>query len=147
MVELHYELSTVMFRSEAGGVCGVHLTHEAAERLHQYLEELKDKGVTKAQVLRLPGFYSLSQIFPEYRDPRLFPRTTIGGGLLVPERRAEAVAGDLDRILSNPHNWELKIEGWADEKPQVASTLRRLLESTREEWDRKSKRATDALVF
>lgn len=147
MVELHYDLSTVRFRYETGGVfgCGVHLTREATEELHQYLEDLKSSGVAKAEELRLPGLYSLSQIFPEYRDSRLFPRTTIGGWLLIPERNAETVAGDLDRILSNPHNWVPQTEGWAKDNPHLASIIRSL-ESTREEWDRRNRRATDALI-
>jgi hypothetical protein len=123
MVEIYYDLSTVQFRSETGGVSGVSLTEEARRDLYQYLDVMKNKGIAEAgNILHPPG-----QTFPEHYDR---------GWLLIPEKNEETVARDLETILKNPHNWVL--EDWAKERQE--SILHRLLAKKRQEWDQEKER-------
>jgi len=117
-VEMAYDLSSIAFRAENGGVCGVSLTEEARQDIREYIETLKRTGLCVRGSVRHP---------PGDRIPEYYDRGSLLG---IPEKEELTVARELEGILRNPYNWVL--EDWGKDVPEI----QRMLEAKREEWKR-----------
>ncbi|MGP8071396.1 MAG: hypothetical protein ACLP5V_16090 [Candidatus Bathyarchaeia archaeon] len=116
IVEINYDLSTVTFPSHTGAICGVSLSEETRQDLRDYIEMQKKKGICEDGRIRHPP----GEHFSEYYDR---------GWLRVPKENEMTVAGDLDRFLSNPHNWVLEDLG------RPTPEIQRQLEEKRRQYD------------